>query len=95
MKRKLIDLTLPLFSGAPIWSPEPKTVITDYFTLGRAYGAEEGMNMKVLYMSGHAGTHCDQDQLLAGVLDGVGGDRLATVAPGLVAEAGFVGQRVH
>ena len=59
MKRKLIDLTLPLFSGAPIWSPEPKTVITDYFTLGRAYGAEEGMNMKVLYMSGHAGTHCD------------------------------------
>ena len=37
MKGKLIDLTLPLFSGAPIWSPEPKTVITDYFTLGRAY----------------------------------------------------------
>ena len=59
MKGKLIDLTLPLFSGAPIWSPEPKTIITDYFTLGRAYGAEEGMNMKVLYMSGHAGTHCD------------------------------------
>ncbi len=40
MKGKLIDLTLPLFSGAPIWSPEPKTIITDYFTLGRAYGAE-------------------------------------------------------
>ena len=59
MKGKLINLTLPLFSGAPIWSPEPKTIITDYFTLGRAYGAEEGMNMKVLYMSGHAGTHCD------------------------------------
>ena len=59
MKGKMIDLTLPLFSGAPIWSPEPKTVITDYFVIGRNYGAVESMSMKVLYMSGHAGTHCD------------------------------------
>ena len=59
MVRKLIDLTLPLYTGAPIWSPEPKTVITDYFTMGRNYGAAEQMNMKVLYMAGHAGTHCD------------------------------------
>ena len=29
--RKLIDLTLPLYTGAPIWSPEPKTVIADYY----------------------------------------------------------------
>ena len=46
MKGELIDLTLPLFSGAPIWSPEPKTVITDFFTIGRNYGASEQMNMK-------------------------------------------------
>ena len=59
MQGKLVDLTLPLFTGAPIWSPEPKTVITDYFTIGREYGAPEMMNMKVLYMTGHAGTHCD------------------------------------
>ena len=59
MKGELIDLTLPLFTGAPIWSPEPKTVITDYFTIGRKYGANEEMNMKILYMCGHAGTHCD------------------------------------
>ena len=59
MAKQLIDLTLPLYSGAPIWSPEPKTVITDYFTIGRKYGAAEEMNMKVLYMTGHAGTHCD------------------------------------
>ena len=59
MKGKLVDLTLPLFNGAPIWSPEPKTVIADYFTIGRSYGSREDMNMKVLYMSGHAGTHCD------------------------------------
>ena len=59
MKGELIDLTLPLFSGAPIWSPEPKTVITDFFTIGRNYGASEQMNMKVLYMCGHAGTHLD------------------------------------
>jgi len=57
--KKLIDLTLPLYTGAPIWSPEPKTVIADYFTIGRHYGAAEQMNMKVLYMAGHAGTHCD------------------------------------
>ncbi len=57
--KKLIDLTLPLYSGAPIWSPEPKTVIADYFAIGRRYGAAEQMNMKVLYMAGHAGTHCD------------------------------------
>lgn len=44
---------------APIWSPEPKTVITDFFTIGRNYGASEQMNMKVLYMCGHAGTHLD------------------------------------
>ena len=58
-KKKVIDLSLPLYTGAPIWSPEPKTVITDFFTIGRHYGAPEKMNMKVLYMSGHAGTHCD------------------------------------
>ena len=59
MKQRMIDLTLPLFTGAPIWSPEPKTVISDYFTIGRDYGHVEMMNMKVLFMSGHAGTHCD------------------------------------
>lgn len=57
--KRLIDLTLPLYTGAPIWSPEPKTVIADYFTIGRNCGAAEQMNMKVLYMAGHAGTHCD------------------------------------
>jgi len=59
MKGKLIDLSLPLYDGIPIWSPEPKTMVTDFFVIGRSYGTEESMNMKVLYMSGHAGTHCD------------------------------------
>jgi kynurenine formamidase len=58
-KSRLVDLTFPLYTGAPIWSPEPKTVIADYFTIGRHYGATEQLNMKVLYMAGHAGTHCD------------------------------------
>lgn len=59
MNGRLVDLTLPLYTGAPIWSPEPKTVIADYFAIGRNFGAAEQMNMKVLYMAGHAGTHCD------------------------------------
>lgn len=59
MNGKIIDLTLPLFNGAPIWSPEPKTVIGDFFVIGRNYGVLEQMNMKVFYMCGHAGTHCD------------------------------------
>ena len=64
MNGTIVDLTFPLFTGAPIWSPEPKTVISDYFTIGRKYGAEERMNMKVLYMAGHAGTHCDASKHL-------------------------------
>lgn len=59
MAQILIDLTLPLYTGAPIWSPEPKIVISDYFTIGRDYGAAEKMNMKVLNIASHAGTHCD------------------------------------
>ena len=59
MNGKLVDLTLPLFDGAPIWSPEPKTMIADFFVIGRECGTVETMNMKVLYMCGHAGTHCD------------------------------------
>jgi kynurenine formamidase len=59
MSGELIDLTLPLFTGAPIWSPEPKTVISDFFTMGENNGALIDMNMKMLYMCGHAGTHCD------------------------------------
>ena len=36
-----------------------------------------------------------QDQLLAPVLYGVGGDRTAAVPAGLVPEAGFIRQRIH
>lgn len=57
--KRLVDLSLPIYDGCPIWSPEPKTMVTDFFTIGRNYGATEQMNMKVLYISGHVGTHCD------------------------------------
>ena len=57
MQDRLIDLTLPIFTGAPIWSPEPKTIIADSVLIGRNYGGMEQMNMKVFYMCGHAGTH--------------------------------------
>ena len=59
MNGRIVDLTLPLFDGAPIWSPEPKTVIVDFFRIGRNHGSREEMNMKIFYMCGHAGTHCD------------------------------------
>ena len=43
----------------PIWSGEPKTGVVDYFRLGRSAGSTEAMNMKLLILCGHAGTHTD------------------------------------
>jgi len=58
-KFRLVDLSLPIYHEMPIWSGEPKIVVTDYFRLGRNYGQEEVMNMKLLVLPGHAGTHTD------------------------------------
>jgi kynurenine formamidase len=58
-KCTIVDLSLPIYHEMPIWSGEPKIAVTDYFRLGRNYGQEEVMNMKLLIMPGHAGTHTD------------------------------------
>ncbi len=56
---KLVDLSLPIYHEMPIWSGEPKTAVVDYFRIGRRAGDAETMNMKLLVMCGHAGTHTD------------------------------------
>ena len=56
---RLVDLSLPIYHEMPIWSGEPKTAVIDYFRLGRQAGDAEIMNMKLLVMCGHAGTHTD------------------------------------
>jgi len=58
-RRRIVDLSLPIFHGMPIWSSEPKTGIVDYFKMGRCTDVEEMMNMKLLVICGHAGTHMD------------------------------------
>ena len=55
----VIDLSLPIYHDMPIWSGEPKTGVIDYFRIGRHRGDAEIMNMKVLFMCGHVGTHTD------------------------------------
>jgi arylformamidase len=56
---RLVDLSLPIYHEMPIWSGEPKTGVVDYFKIGRQAGDLEVMNMKLLMMCGHAGTHTD------------------------------------
>jgi arylformamidase len=58
-KTRIIDLSIPIFHDMPIWSNEPKISVTDFFKLGRRQGDDEIMNMKLLVMCGHAGTHTD------------------------------------
>jgi kynurenine formamidase len=55
----IVDLSLPLYHEMPIWSGEPKVGVFDYFKMGRVAGDPEIMNMKLLLMCGHAGTHTD------------------------------------
>ena len=54
-----MDLSLPIYDEMPIWSGEPKTAVIDYFRIGRNHGDQEIMNMKLLVMCGHVGTHTD------------------------------------
>ena len=56
---RLVDLSLPIYHEMPIWSGEPKTAVIDYFRIGRQAGDAEIMNMKLLVLCGHAGTHTD------------------------------------
>lgn len=56
---QMIDLSLPIYHEMPIWSAEPKVGVMDYFKIGREAGDREIMNMKLLVMCGHAGTHTD------------------------------------
>jgi arylformamidase len=59
MATRLVDLSVPIYHEMPIWSGEPKTGVVNYFKIGREAGDPEIMNMKVLSMCGHAGTHTD------------------------------------
>ena len=56
---ELIDLTLPIYNGAPIWSAEPQCIVHDWFKKGRHYGRPELLNMKYFCIAGHQGTHTD------------------------------------
>jgi kynurenine formamidase len=58
-KMRLVDLSVPIYHEMPIWSGEPKTGIVDYFKIGRQAGDLEIMNMKLLVLCGHVGTHVD------------------------------------
>jgi len=55
----LIDLSVPIYNDAPIWSAEPRCIVHNWFIIGRNRGQEERINMKYFSMSGHQGTHID------------------------------------
>ena len=66
---ELVDLSLPIFHDAPIWSAEPRCIVHDWIVQGRKHGQLEPINMKYFCMSGHQGTHCDAPiHLKAGML---------------------------
>jgi kynurenine formamidase len=56
---ELIELTLPIYDGAPIWGAEPRCIVHDWFKRGRNYGRLEPLNMKHYALAGHQGTHTD------------------------------------
>ena len=56
---ELVDLTLPIYDDAPIWSAEPRCIVHDWFKRGRNYGRLEPLNMKYYALAGHQGTHAD------------------------------------
>lgn len=55
----MVDLSLPIYDDAPIWSGEPRCIVHDWIVLGRTHGTREPINMKYFCMSGHQGTHTD------------------------------------
>lgn len=55
----LVDLSLPIYHDAPIWSAEPQCIVHDWIRKGRCYGRPEPLNMKYFCMAGHQGTHTD------------------------------------
>lgn len=55
----MVDLSLPIFDDAPIWSAEPRCIVHDWLVLGRNHGSRERINMKYFCLSGHQGTHTD------------------------------------
>jgi len=54
---KIIDLTLPLFSGMPVYPGDPEVEIQQLQTLGK-----DGWNMKRVHINGHDGTHVNVPQ---------------------------------
>jgi len=55
----MVDLSLPIYDDAPIWSAEPRCIVHNWIVLGRKHGQREPLNMKYFCMSGHQGTHTD------------------------------------
>jgi len=56
---QLIDLSLPIYNDAPIWSAEPRCIVHNWIVRGRTHGQTEPLNMKYYCMAGHQGTHTD------------------------------------
>ena len=54
---ELVDLSLPIYDDAPIWSVEPRCIVHDWIVQGRTHGQLEKLNMKYFCMAGHQGTH--------------------------------------
>jgi kynurenine formamidase len=49
---KIIDLTLPIYAGMPVYPGDPEVEIEQIQTLEK-----DGWNMKRIHMNGHDGTH--------------------------------------
>jgi arylformamidase len=56
---KMVDLSLPIYDDAPIWSAEPRCIVHDWIVRGRTHGSREPLNMKYFCMAGHQSTHTD------------------------------------
>lgn len=51
---KIVDLTLPIENGMPFYPGDPKPEVTQYKWIAR-----DGVNIKVLHIGTHSGTHID------------------------------------
>lgn len=61
-RKKLVDLTRPLYEGMPMWFGHPQTTITVTQTheeFKEKYGTDDGFYARSLSISEHAGTHTD------------------------------------
>ena len=55
LRRKVYDISLPLYSGMPVWQGDPQVVIENTLSISKG----DGCNVSSLQLGSHSGTHID------------------------------------